>query len=182
MMKTLPLVLMLAVVASCASAPDLSYFTIDQSASGMTDDDVNLVVGRFTAAEKLDRHQIVIQETPTRIGYYATDRWASSLGEMVEHKLAVEFGPAQKDRRSLIVEGRIIAFEQVDTPSGPVARVTFEITIREGGSMRYEEPLLEKAYSSEKPAASNSVDAVVQAMSRAVEEIAAAIAADAAGL
>lgn len=173
---------MLVLLISCASGPKLNYYTLDMTASDATDGTVNLVVDRFTVSEKLDRHQIVIQQSPTRVSYYATDRWASSVGEMVEHKLTAEFGPASADRKSLIVEGNIVAFEQVDTTAGLVARVGLEITIRDGDSKRYETPLLKKSYEAEKSVPDNSVDAMVQALSRAVEEIAAQIAEDAAGL
>lgn len=181
-MKKTPIFGMLVLLISCASAPNLDYYTLDMTASDTSDGTVNLVVDHFRVAEKLDRHQIVIQQSPTRISYYATERWASSVGEMVEHKLAAEFGPVDADQRSLIVEGNVVAFEQIDSSSGPMARVGFEITIRDGESKRYETPLLEKSYEAEEPTSDNNVDAVVQALSRAVEEIAAQIAEDAAGL
>jgi len=181
-MKQIPIVALLVVLVSCASAPNLDYYTLDMTASKASGRTVNLVVDRFSASEMLDRHQIVIQKSPTRVSYYADDRWASSIGEMVEQKLAAEFGPADGTQRSLIVAGKIVAFEQIDTAEGPVARVGFEITIRDGDQKRYEKPLLEKSYQAERAATANSVDAVVQALSRAVEEIAAEITVDAAGL
>jgi len=181
-MKKVSMIAIFAFLLSCASTPDLNYYTLDMRASRSGDGTVNLEVGRFTVSEKLDRHQIVIQQSPTRLGYYAKDRWAASIGEMVEQKLATEFSGVDPEQRSLIVEGRIVAFEQVDAATGPVARVGVEIVMRDGGAMRYEPPLLEKTYKVERTAESNSVDAVVQALSRAVEEIAAEIATDAAGL
>jgi uncharacterized lipoprotein YmbA len=181
-MKKIPIVALLVFLISCASAPNLGYYTLDMTPSKARGGGANLVVDRFTVSEKLDRHQIVIQQSPTRVSYYATERWASSVGEMVEHKLAAEFGPVDADRRSLIVEGNIVAFEQIDATAGPVARVGFEITIRDGDSKRYETPLLKKSYEVEQPASDNNVDAVVQALSRAVEEIATQITVDAAVL
>jgi uncharacterized lipoprotein YmbA len=170
------------VLASCASTPDLDYYTLDMSSSGSARSDINLEVARFATSERVDRTQIVIQQTPTRIDYYSNERWASSVGEMVEHKLAAEFGPAIDGRRTFIVSGRVIAFEQVDSPSGPLALARLEITIRKGGAKGYETPLLEKTYEASRTADGNSVDAVVQALSRAIETIAAEIATDAAGL
>jgi len=181
-MKKTPILGMLVLLISCASAPNLDYYTLDMTPSKARGGGANLVVDRFTVSEKLDRHQIVIQQSPTRVSYYATERWASSVGELVEHKLAAEFGPVDADQRSLIVEGNVVAFEQIDSAAGPVARVGFEITIRDGDSKRYETPLLEKSYEAERPTSDNNVDAVVQALSRAVEEIAAEIAEDAKGL
>ena len=181
-MRHLSIVALLLVLISCASAPSLDYYAVDMTRSAAGGESVNLAVGRFSVSDKLDRHQIVIQESPTRIAYYATDRWASSIGEMVEQKLAAEFGPVDGTLRSLIVEGRILAFEQVDSAAGPVAKASLDVIIREGESKRYEAPLLEKSYTVERPASEDSVDAVVRALSRALEEIAAEIAEDAAGL
>jgi len=181
-MKRIPIVALLLVLISCASAPDLNYYTLDMRPSASGGSGANLVVDRFTTAEQFDRHQIVIQQSPTRVSYYAKDRWASSIGEMVEEKLSAEFGSVEAGQRTLIVAGRVTAFEQVDTPAGPKARVGFDIAIRDGDAKRYEMPLLEKSYQVERSAAHNSVDSVVQALSRAVEEIAAEIAEDAAGL
>jgi len=173
---------LLVVVAGCASTPNLDFYTLDMSSSGKTKVGLNLEVDRFTVSEKLDRTQILIQYTPTRIDYYAHERWAMSVGDMVEQKLAVEFGPAVDGRRTLIVSGRVIAFEQVDSSSGPQALARLEIAIREGGAKRFETPLLEKTYEASLAADDNSVDAVVRALSEAIEDIAAEIAADATGL
>lgn len=173
---------LILVLASCASTPDLDYYTLDMSSSGKIVTDLNLEVGRFTASQRLDRTQIVIQQSPTRIEFYATERWASSVSEMVESKLAAEFGPPVDGRRALLVSGKVVALDQIDSPSGPQALARLEIAIREGGAKRFETPLLEKTYEARRAADSNSVDAVVQALSRAVEAIAAEIAADAAGL
>jgi ABC-type uncharacterized transport system auxiliary subunit len=173
---------LLVVVAGCASTPNLDFYTLDMSSSGKTKAGLNLEVDRFAVSEKLDRTQILIRYTPTRIDYYATERWVASVGEMVQEKLAVEFGPAVDSRRTLIVSGRVIAFEQIDSSSGPQALARLEIVIREGGAKRFETPLLEKTYEASRAADVNSVDGVVRALSRAIEEIAAEIAADAAGL
>jgi uncharacterized lipoprotein YmbA len=181
-MRRLLIVALGCILLSCASAPNLSYYIIDMTSSGASGGSANLGVGRFVVSNKLDRHQIVIQESPTKIGYYATDRWASNIAEMVEQKLVSEFGPVDGERRSLIVEGRVVALEQIDTAAGPVAKAGLEVVVRDGESKRYEAPLLEKSYEVERPASNNSVDAVVRALSRALEAIAAEIAADAAEL
>jgi len=181
-MKKLLAIVIFAVLSSCASAPKLNYYTLDLTPSGAVDSDLDIAVSRFAVAEKLDRHQIVIQETATRIDYYAKDRWATGVGSMVEQKLAAEFGPAGLGGRNLRVSGTVVAFEQVDTAAGPQAFVRLEIEIRDGGTKRFEAPLLEKTYESRRAAEDDSVDAVVRALSRSMEEIAAAIAADVAGL
>ena len=138
--------LMLLALGGCASAPDIDYYTLDMSPSGQVETDLNLVVGRFSTTESLGRSQIVIQASPTRIDYYATDRWASGVGEMVEHKLAAEFGPIVDGRRSLRVSGRVMAFEQVDAGIRRQGTGQIGVVIRDGQAKSYEAPLLEKTY------------------------------------
>jgi len=98
---------------------------------------------------------------------------------MVQRKLAAEFGPPAAGRRALVIDGKVTAFEQVDSPAGPRARVRMEVTIRDAASRRFDPPLLEKAYESVRPADDDSIDGVVRALTRAVEDIAAEIADDA---
>ena len=61
-------------------------------------------------------------------------------------------------------------------------KVVLEVAIRSADGKRYETPLLAKTYEATRKADESKVDAVVRALSRATEAIAAEIAADAAGL
>ena len=173
---------LVAAVAACASAPKLTYHTIDLSPSGGLEPEVNLVVGTFVVPDRLDRSQIVIQHSPTLVEYYATNRWAGSISEMIERKLTAEFGPADNRRPTLQVSGTVAAFEQVDSDDGPIGRVRLEVEIRGEGDKSFEPPLLARTYESVRRADRNSVDAVVRALSRALEDVAAEIAGDAAAL
>jgi len=174
--------LMLLTLLGCASAPDIDYFTLDMTPSGKTENRVNLVVGHFITTEALGRSQILIQASPTRIEYYAIDRWASGVGELVQRKLVAEFGPVVEGRRSFKITGRVLAFEQVDGTLSAEGRVILAVAIRDAEAMSYEEPLLAKTYEVTRNAAGAMPDAVVVELSRALEEIAAEIASDAAKL
>jgi ABC-type uncharacterized transport system auxiliary subunit len=174
--------LMLLTLLGCASAPDVDYFTVDMTRSGSVEAGVNLLVGRFTTTEALGRSQILIQASPTRIDYYAVDRWASGVGELVQRKLITEFGPIVEGRRSFKITGRVLAFEQVDGETVSEARVALAVAIRDAEAKSYEEPLLEKTYDATRNADGVKPDAVVVALSRAMEQIAAEIAADVAKL
>jgi len=176
----LPLVLL--TLLGCASAPDVDYFTLDMTRSGSVETGVNLLVGRFVTTEALERSQILIQASPTRIDYYAVDRWASGVGELVQRKLVAEFGPIVEGRRSFKVTGRVLAFEQVDGETGAEGRVALVVAIRDAHAKSYEDPLMEKTYKLTRTADGVTPDAVVVALSRAMEQIAAEIAADAAKL
>ena len=166
------------VLASCASAPKLSYYTIDMSPSGSARSDANLAVQRFTVTERLDRSQIVIQASPVRVEYYATARWAAGLGGMVQQKLAAELGPSTGAARVLTVSGRVTGFEQVDTGSGSQALVRLDVVVRARGGERGDNPLIEKTYEASRALDGDGVDALVRALSRATEDVAVQIADD----
>ncbi|MGD8438997.1 MAG: ABC-type transport auxiliary lipoprotein family protein [Holophagae bacterium] len=165
-------------LASCASAPKLSYYTLDMRPSGSARSDANLAVQRFTVTERLDRSQIVIQASPVRVEYYATARWAAGLGGMVQQKLGGELGPADAEARVLTVSGRVTAFEQVDTDSGPQALVRLDVVIRDHGGDRSDVPLIEATYEASHALDGDGVEALVRALSRATEDVAVQIAND----
>ena len=94
-MRSTPLLtLALCTICACASAPKIDYYTLGMDPSGRSEPTVNLSVERFRSTEALSRSQIMVLASPTRIEYYATDQWAGSIGELVQRKLAAEFGPS----------------------------------------------------------------------------------------
>ncbi|MCJ7754725.1 MAG: ABC-type transport auxiliary lipoprotein family protein [Thermoanaerobaculales bacterium] len=178
-MKSTPfLTVALSVLCACASAPKIDYYTLGMESSGQTENAFNLSVERLRTTEALGRSQIMVLASPTRIDYYATAQWAGSVGELVQQKLAAEFGPPVDGRKTLVVSGKVLACEQVDGPGGAEARVKLEIVVRDAGVPRYQASVLEKSYSSSRPVLGSNPGSLVQELSRCVEEIAAAIAAD----
>lgn len=172
----------LCALCACASAPKIDYYTLGMESSGRVDPAVNLSVERLRTTEALGRSQIMVLASPTRIDYYATDQWAGSIGEMVQQKLAAEFGPPIDGRRTLVVSGKVLACEQVDRPGGVEARVKLEIVVRDADVPRYQPALLEKSYAANRAVAGSSPGLVVEELSRCVEDIAAEIAADVSNL
>jgi ABC-type uncharacterized transport system auxiliary subunit len=146
--------------------------------SGRADTTVNLSVERFRTTEALGRSQIMVLMSPTRIEYYATDQWAGSIGELVQQKMAAEFGPPLEGQRTLVLSGTVLSCEQVDLPNGAEARVRLEITVRDAEVPRYQPPVLEKSYASSRPVTGSIPSAVVDQLSRCVEDIAAEVAQD----
>jgi ABC-type uncharacterized transport system auxiliary subunit len=178
-----PVTAILLVLGGCASAPKIDYYTLGMEASDRAQTKVNLEVERFRATEALNRSQIMILATPTRIEYYATDHWAGSLGELVQQKLAAEFGPPVDGRKTLVVTGRVLACEQVDIPGGGAeARVRLEVLVRDSEVPRYQQPLFVKTYISSRPVSSPGAGNTVEALARCLEDIAAEIAADSASV
>jgi ABC-type uncharacterized transport system auxiliary subunit len=178
MKSTSILTAVLCVLCACASAPKIDYYTLGTDSSGRIDTPANLSVELLRTTGALGRSQIMVLESPTRVDYYATDHWVGSVGEMVQQKLAAEFGPRVEGRRDLVVSGKVVACEQVDGPGGVSARVRLQISVRDPEIARYKPPVLEKTYESSRSVSGSNPESVVQELSRCVEEIAAEIAAD----
>ena len=172
------LAVLLIVHCGCASAPKINYYTLAMEPSGRVQTEHNLTVERFRTTEALGNNRILIHKSPTEIEYYAADQWAGGVGELVQQKLLVEFGPSVEGRKTLIVSGTVLAFEQVDQPGGTAARIKLQVTVRDADGKRYQEPMMEKTYAVTSEATGQKPSAVVQTLSRSVEEIAAQIAND----
>ncbi len=174
--------LTLAVLAGCASAPKIDYYTLSVERSVQAGPTLNLEVERLATTGVLAGDRILIQASPTRVEHFATARWAGGLGELVQQKLATELGPERPGRRTVTVSGTVLACGQLDSPAGPLAEVRLEIELRDPTLRRFDAPLLRRSYETTTPVRGAGVEALVGALSRGVEEIAAAIAADAAAL
>ena len=179
MRATMCPVVLACMLSACASAPKIDYYTLGAEASGAVRTSVNIEVERFTTTEALSRSQILVASSETRVEYYASDHWAGGIGELVQQKLAAEFGPPEKGRRTVKLSGRVLACEQVDVPNGAEARLKLSIRLRDPGEKRYRGTLLEKTYESVCAASGRNADAVVTALARCTEQIAGEIASDA---
>ena len=172
----------LCLLTACASAPKINYYTLDMEPSGEARNALNLTVEWVRATEALSRSGILVQASPTRIEYYATDQWVGGVAELVRQKLKAEFGSAVEGRRNLAVSATVLACEQVDGASGAIARMKLSVTVRDPAEKRYKEALLEKTYEASLPASQPTAGAVVEALSKCAERIAAEIAEDASTL
>ena len=177
--QTRVLVLMSVLAAGCVSTPAPRYYTLDVEPSGGAHLDVNLEIGPLRASEALARRNILIKKSPTEIEYYALDQWAAALNEIVGQKLKAEFGPFVEGRKPLCISGAILNFEHVDVAGGVQAHARIELEFRAEDASRYDKPLIKKTYDAAVPAETGTAGAVVCALSRCVEKIAAEAAADA---
>lgn len=179
MRAKLYLVVLSCVLCGCASAPKIDYYTLGDESSGKAKPERNIVVERFRTTEALGRSQILIAPSETRVEYYATAHWAGGVGELVQRKLAAEFGPPVEGRPTVRLSGTVLACEQVDTAGGAEARLKIFVKLRDPEQKRYRAPLLEKTYEASLPAEHRTADAVVKALARCAERIAGEIAEDA---
>ena len=169
-------------MCGCASSSPPRYYTLDMRPSGSASTQYNIDVDRLRPAEALARTDILIEKSPTEIEYYARDRWAAGLSELVGEKLESELGPDLDGRATIIISGRILAFGQADTADGAGAHIKLDIELRLESASRHDKALFEKTYEKTMPAGGKSPSAVVTALSQGLEMIAREIAADVNGL
>lgn len=190
MRRILVLALTAVALAGCLSAPKLKYHTLDFTASESVEPlPINIVIDQLRAAEPLRRDGIMIKKSRTEIEYYAEHLWAAALAEQVSQKLASNFAPIDPEKDTVLIYGTIVAFEQLDDADGAKAYVRLDLQFRPEGASRYVKPLLEKSYANnwntEASVASpgdsvdETVDAVVQALSDRLRDLAPQIRADA---
>jgi len=172
------LIVMLCGLTACASAPEIRYYTLDMEPSGQVAPTVNLVVDQVRTTDALSRPQIMIQASPTRIEYYAADRWVGAPSELVRQKLTAEFGQPVDGRRTLLVSILVLSAEQVDVADGAAAKMRLSVSVRDSEMKRYQPPLLEKTYEASRAAPQATAAAVVEALSICAEEIAREIVSD----
>ncbi|MBN2309055.1 MAG: membrane integrity-associated transporter subunit PqiC [Candidatus Hydrogenedentes bacterium] len=186
-MRRLAVLALAALAVSCARSPVPRYYTLDMTRSAGAAPGPALEVGRLRTHDALSRADILIKKSPTEIEYYAAHRWAAPLEELIREKLDVEFGARAADADAsetagaerLILSGVVLAFEQVDAAAGAEAHIKLDLAFRPSGASAYDAPLFERVYETSVAAAADPC-AVVEALSRALEELAAQIRADAA--
>lgn len=178
MKKHLVLSLALAVLAGCASAPNIQYFTLDMTPSNEPTPGLRVLVDDIRVSEAVTHKDIMIKTSPTEVEYYATAQWAASLGELVTEKLQEEFGDTAGEGELLLLSGRLMAFEQVDVAGGAEAHLKLAVTVQGAQDARTDPPVLDRTYNITVPADSASPEAVVRALSVCVEKAAAEIEAD----
>ena len=168
-----------ALAGGCASTPEPRFYTLDMTPSRTVALETNVEVERLRPHDALTRVDILVKKTPTQIEYYALDRWAASLSELVPEKLRAEFGTHNPAHQTVVVSGDILAFEQVDRDSGAEAHIKLDLSLRDEGTGRYDKPLLRKRYEIYVPANQAHPAAVVEALSKGLEALASEIAVDA---
>jgi uncharacterized protein len=98
-----PAILLLASVlaASCASSPQTSYYTLDvgtlpPAAAGAN---YSIVVGPVTLPETVDRPQLVVRASPSRVGILENHRWAEPLKTEIPRVIAANLARDLKTAR-----------------------------------------------------------------------------------
>lgn len=171
---------LLACPGCMTTAPAPRHYTLDMTPSGQVAEaaECGIEVVNVRTVDALGRPELLIKKSAIELEYYAVDRWAGALDELVEQKLEAEFAgtrdPFDDDQTPVPVEVEVLAFQQEDTADGARASVRLRVELTGGGG----ETVGPIVYAAQRDVAPNPA-AVVEGLSRALEEIAAAIARDA---
>lgn len=169
---------LMAILTGCVSVTESNYFTLDMRSSGQVESSFALEDVRIRPGEAVSRPEIMIRTSPTEVEYYATQRWAANLGEQLGEKLKSEFGEPSGASLGVTISGTLLAFEQIDTAVGADARIKLDIYVsfpsQDGESTLSFSRIYETVVRADEAAAS----AVVRALSRGLESIAAELAGD----
>jgi len=184
MKRLLPSLLVAPLLLSACSppsVPDVTYFRMPVAASKPRAEKplsvLPIEVETFRA-EGLYAEQAVLYATTPDAGAiraYHYQLWSDPPSRALQERLTNRLrdsglAPLVSDRLpasvpALRVQGRILRFERVKLDVGAKASVAFEIRVEQGSG----EPLLEQSYSSEQPAADESMSATVNAFAAAVD-------------
>ena len=185
--------LLVAIAAGCGRAPASRYYLLQPreghetlaamqtTVDGLVEDaEVGLQVGvrTFQVDPPFDQDRIVyrIGRDAVEVGFYPYDRWAVPLSRMLPSLAAQLLGeatgiasmePVVAGRAyDALLEGRLLALEEIDTPDGQYARLRLLLLLR----ARDESIVWEQAISREAVTEAEDVGDVVTQMRALLED------------
>lgn len=137
-----------------------------------------LVIEPLVAEGVYDDDRIVYRSSPYRLDYYDYHRWGAPIGQMIasylQGALADRFRvvPAETDDRAVILGGRVVAIEEVDVSKQAwVGRVALELSARDATG----KVVWTGHYDESVPMSVQSPEGLAQAVTAAMQKIAASI-------
>jgi cholesterol transport system auxiliary component len=171
---------MLAALAGCGASRPVRFYTLEKPPAG-TPATVNpfpvaLMVGRLSAPHLLRDDRIVYGMNEVEMGVYSGHRWAEPPPEMLESMLIEQLRAtgqyrsvqrlSSAARGDYIVGGRLISLNELDTPSGIVARFAIELELFQPKTGTV---VWTQSYQRDEPVARKTVNDVVEALQRNVQ-------------
>jgi ABC-type uncharacterized transport system auxiliary subunit len=119
--------------------PRVANDMLDEAALGNDDSDVVLAVEDFATSPAYDEQRIVYRESPYRFDYYHYHRWSSPPGLLVADLIrqiyqatgAYEAVVGYSSTADVVLNGRVVAFEEVDHTETWSARVILDLQLRD---------------------------------------------------
>lgn len=145
---TLPLLTAIAVLAGgCRTAPTPHYYLLEPppplAEVAIAGEGLKIGVEPFSVDPPYDQERLVyrIGAGSPEVGFYAYHRWAAPLGRLVAVAMAAglrgtpgiaAIAPvAAGDDYEAVLSGRVVYLEEVDMPSGQVARMRLDLKLRD---------------------------------------------------
>ncbi len=176
------LLLVLAVLAlpACGGKlPETRYYQLAAPApSAASHGDAVLVLETLQTDAAYDDERIVYRTNPYRLDYYNYHRWSAAPGTLVGNFLETAFERTGKFRAvvrelapnaAVILGGRVVAIEEVDSPAQWTGRLVVELTLTDS---RSGEPLWSEQLEETEPLAARSPEGLAKALSIAMTRIA----------
>jgi cholesterol transport system auxiliary component len=171
---------MLAMLSGCGAARPPKFYTLEKlpaaAPAAAQVYPVSLMVGRLTAPQLLRGDRIVYGMSSVEMGVYTAHRWAEPPPQMIETMLIEKLRAtgqyksvqrlAGASRGDYILRGRLIALNEMDTPSGIVARFAMELELFQPKSGTV---VWTQSYEHDEPVAKKTVNDVVEALQQNVE-------------
>jgi uncharacterized lipoprotein YmbA len=181
-MQRLLICLALLALQGCVSSTLYTSYTLDMAPSA-TAGAGRLAVGRITLSDTLAAAAMPIRTGPTTLDYYSASQWAGSLEDLLREKFQTEFGGTVATGDMKVMDAHVLAFEQVDiSATSAAAHAKIEVQVRTANSSRYAQPLFARVYDVTLPMERPGAEALAASLSRCVEQIAAQLQSDIAGL
>lgn len=156
---------------SCISGPSLHYYTLENTIKPVEDTTpLCLQVASIRLTESLKRKEIMVRKNSVQVDYYSVHLWASSLEELIANKINQTFLCYQSEKKlpDYYLHIDVLNFEEIETPTFPIANVKFVVQFLNPNSM---EVVAQRIYSIEKESPNKGVSELVKTFSTVVDEI-----------
>jgi ABC-type uncharacterized transport system auxiliary subunit len=167
-----------ALTIACGAAKPIHYYSLEFSAPAPSAADplpVALMIGRFSAPIVYRDTRLLYRSGPNQVDIYEQHRWAEPPAELVRGMLLRVLRASGRYRTvhlagsnvhgDFVVRGRVLHFEEVDTPSLS-ARVTIEADLYDPAKGM---TVWSHLYEQDEPASGKDVPSVVAAINRNVQ-------------
>jgi ABC-type uncharacterized transport system auxiliary subunit len=167
-------------LSACGSGRPVHYFTVELPPAPQQTTSVypiTLLIGRIAAPEILQDEPIAYRSGPNEIGVYDYHHWIEPPVQMVRIALLRQLRSSGKyqsiadlgsgEQGEFVLQGRLYAFEEVDTNSSIAGLVTmeFELLDRKDGKMVWDH-----FYSHSEPVQGKEIAEVVSALNRNLDQ------------
>ncbi len=169
----------LAVPGCGGKIPETRYYQLAPPALTTTErGDVVLVLETLQTDPAYDDERIVYRANPYRLDYYNYHRWSAAPGTLVGNYLETAFERTGKFRSvvrelapnaSVILGGRVVAIEEVDSTPAWTGRIVVELTLTDA---RTGEALWSEQLEETQPLPTRTPEGLARALSIAMNRIA----------